>query len=122
MIVTDYKQENKNFVFFKQNEFVDALNRFERNGILLSLMLLCSGSKDYHPGVYKHQKANKWYVQRTVEDKKEYGGFFEDIEEAKRASDALVHKYEAEHGKNAKYKLNFGQEANLKEAYFFLQK
>ena len=41
------------------------------------------------------QKPRKtWEVGRMFEQKKVHGGYFSDLEEAKHASDKLVHNYE----------------------------
>jgi hypothetical protein len=65
------------------------------------------GSKDYHPGVHWQKQTRKWFVQRMFEGRSQFGGLFGDLEKAKRASDDLVHKFEAKNGKFEKYKLNF---------------
>merc|ERR1712098_596588 len=90
---------------------------FKRNTFALPALIFLwvpiFGSKDYHPGVVWREKIQKWYVQRQCFGKCVYGGYFDDLDDAKHASDDLLSKYEAKNGKNKIRKFNFPQKEKI---------
>merc|ERR1712034_269845 len=52
----------------------------------------------------------KWRVHRQIGGTKMHGGYFSDLENAKRNADQMVIEYEIQIGKTTKHKLNYPRE------------
>lgn len=58
-------------------------------------------------GVSWSNYKKKWKVERSIGAERVTGGYFSSLEEAKRKSDDLVYRHEAEIGRESKHTLNF---------------
>jgi len=70
---------------------------------------ISSNDTNHRYGVYWNKMAQKWLVQRVFDGKRVFGGYFDNLEEAKRKADELIHDYEFETGivRKRNQKLNF---------------